>query len=178
MSCIITAVPFFLLYSVVTAITTKTAQNAIENKVSDQLYSEFYTKYGSKNNMPNLNEEVAKLTRKEHQTMFMDMDLLVKTLQEHGVQDFSIVDDTLSCKIEDFSLRFYKIGDKPYVLEVMHPKNCFADETISDIDTEYAKNAQESTYLKIKERLENEKLQIDSEEIMEDDSIVLTINLD
>ena len=37
---------------------------------------------------------------------------------------------------------------------------------------------QEETYMKIKERISNKNLKIDNEEILEDDSIVLTINID
>ncbi len=56
--------------------------------------------------------------------------------------------------------------------------DCDETELINDINSEYALNCQEETYIKIKERLERKNLKIAEEEILEDDSIMLTINLD
>ena len=52
------------------------------------------------------------------------------------------------------------------------------DDLVNDIGSEYCANAQEISYNKIKERLEKQNLTIDDEEIYDDNTIVLTINLD
>ena len=54
------------------------------------------------------------------------------------------------------------------------------DETnmVQDINTEYAMNVQEETYIKLKERLEEKHMEIEHEEVLDDDSIVITVNID
>jgi len=114
----------------------------------------------------------------EYQTVFNDKDLLIKTLQEHGVTDFETVGDNVNCRIEEFKLKFYRESDMPYKFEITHSQGVESEEIIDNLGAEYAQNAQEATYLKIKERLTKSNLQIDDEEVLEDDSIMLTINLD
>ena len=67
---------------------------------------------------------------------------------------------------------------QPYYLRVYSVTSCDEATLINDLNTEYALNVQEETYMKIKERISNKNLKIDNEEILEDDSIVLTINID
>ncbi len=131
-------------------------------------------KYKEENNIHSNNEKICK----EYETIFNDKDLLIKTLQEHGVTDLELRNDNIYCKIEEFKLKFFKDANMPYKFEITHCANVDIEETINNLDSEYAKNVQEATYLKIKERLAKNNLQIDDEEILEDDSIMLTINLD
>ena len=49
---------------------------------------------------------------------------------------------------------------------------------MQDIGNEYTINAQEVSYNKIKERLEEQNLDIENEEIYDDNTIVLTVNLE
>ena len=52
------------------------------------------------------------------------------------------------------------------------------EDIVKDINDEYRANAQEISYNKIKERLEAQNLTIDEEEIYDDNTIVLTVNLE
>ena len=48
---------------------------------------------------------------------------------------------------------------------------------INDLNDEYGLNIQEMTYNKIKERLDSENMRLESETVMDDNSIVLTIDI-
>ena len=48
---------------------------------------------------------------------------------------------------------------------------------ISDLNDEYGLNIQEITYKKILDRIGNENLRLEKEEILEDNSILLTIEV-
>lgn len=70
-------------------------------------------------------------------------------------------------------------ADKPYTLEISYNKNLNAsDELVQNLGMEYNANAQEASYNKIQERLRDQNLTIDEEEVYEDNTIVLTVNLE
>ena len=52
------------------------------------------------------------------------------------------------------------------------------NEFVENIASEYTANVQEVSYNKIKERLAEKNLEIYEEEIYDDNTIVLTVNLD
>lgn len=123
------------------------------------------------------NKEKNKIVEK-YETIYNDKALLLKTLYEHGVENLKEKNGEITCKIESFAFRFTKEENSPYIVEMSYDKNCSPEETLDDISEEYALNVQEETYLKIKENLSKKNLQINHEEIMEDNTIVLTVNLD
>ena len=49
---------------------------------------------------------------------------------------------------------------------------------VDDLNSEYRLNTQEENYIKIKERLDKQNLKIGEEEVFEDNTIVLTVNID
>ena len=51
-------------------------------------------------------------------------------------------------------------------------------DIVKDLGEEYQMNVQEQSYNNIKKKLENQNLEIDSEEVLEDNSIMITVNLD
>ena len=120
---------------------------------------------------------------KEFETVFMDKDLLIKTLEEHGATDFEILGDDISCTMDVFKLSFVKIQEEvenkgAYKMQIS--ANCSDEEIcslVNEIDEEYKMNTQEETYIKIKERLENKGMKINQEEVLEDNSIMLTVNI-
>ena len=52
------------------------------------------------------------------------------------------------------------------------------EEKVEDLNSEYALNVQEDTYLSVVENLKNNNMEIESEEVMDDNTIVLTVNLE
>ncbi len=110
--------------------------------------------------------------------------MLIKTLNEHGCENTKYENGIITCTLEDFKLEFYKDetleGEEKNAFRMKIIANCDEskiEELINDINTEYTMNTQEESYIKIKERLEKQGLRINEEEILEDDSIVLTINI-
>lgn len=125
-----------------------------------------------------VNKEDIEQICKDYKTIIADRELLMKTLQEHGVDNLSIKNEAICAKINEFNLLFTRENENDvYNLKVF--MNCDADAQglVNELFGEYCVNTQESTYQKIVERLEEKNLQIDEEEILEDNSIMLTINL-
>ena len=123
---------------------------------------------------------IKEMEEKEFQTNFMDNTTLIKTLTEHGGIIESEKLGYIKCKIEEVVLEFYKKGDietTPYYLKARFDANASIDELVKEINSEYTSNTQEASYNKIIKRLEDKNLQYE-EEVCEDDSIVITVNLD
>ncbi len=170
MSVTVSAVPFLLFYVVGGAITA-TAQIAgaitsgLTSNDTKRLHLEEKT----------LEEEIF---NKQFETVIMDKTALMKTLEEHGANNFQVEGDTISCNCEAFHLTFTKeVKDKPYTMVATYNKDYGLNELVDNLSSEYASNAQEISYNKIKERLEKQNLEITEEEVYDDNTIVLTVDL-
>ena len=117
---------------------------------------------------------------KTFETPFTDKNLLIKTLEEHGVKN--IHEDEFGKIIgvvDSYSLSFEKTeDDKPYYIKISCLETDNAEEKIGDLSSEYALNVQEEAYLNIVDKLKENNMEIEDEEGMEDNTIVLTINLE
>ena len=91
----------------------------------------------------------------------------------------------ISCEMEGFLLEFYKqeptdvMAYPPYKMKIT--TKCNENQLqafVSDINSEYTKNTQEENYIKIKERLDRQNMRIAEEEVFDDDTIVLTVDID
>lgn len=165
MSVSISAVPFLLLGSLVSG-----AINVTGAVVS-----------GLTSNGQSLHLEgkmLEELFNKEFKTNIVDEEALVKTLAEHGATDIEVIDGTINCNCESFRLTFYKKEDNPYTMIATYNKDKGLNELVENIGNEYTSNAQEISYNKIKERLEQKNMEIAEEEVYDDNTIVLTVNLD
>ena len=126
-------------------------------------------------------EEIINTICKEYKTVFVNQEVLIKTLEEHGFYNIEINQYNITCEKDFFNLEFYRDNSEqePYVMKIT--TDCKEDEIvdlINDINSEYTLNSQEENYIKIKERLSKKGLQINEEEVFEDDTIVLTVNLE
>lgn len=116
---------------------------------------------------------------KEFETPFTDKDLLVKTLEEHGVTDISASENFVSGKVEGYVLSFNKYeGKESYTLRISSNNESKIIEKVEDLTSEYTLNVQEDAYLHIIEKLKENNMQIEEEVVEDDNTIVLTINLD
>ena len=78
-------------------------------------------------------------------------------------------------------MEFYKPNNESaYSVKVMCENSSFkiADKEISEITTEYSINVQEASYLHIIDKINENNMHLESETIEEDNTIVLTINLE
>ena len=114
-----------------------------------------------------------------YKTNYTDKGMLLNTLIEHGAEEIAEDGDTVSCKLYDMEMVYKKLdGSNGYTLEITRvtDKN-ECENVINDLNEEYGMNIQDMTYNKIKERLAQENLRLESEAVMEDNSIVLTIEV-
>ena len=167
MSVSVSAVPFLLVYALGKGIVDITSAVVAASTVkANKLHLE--------------EEDLKEIFNKEFETMIVDKDVLLKTLQEHGATNISIMEnDSIICDCEAFHIMFEKTEtEKPYKMKVSYNDDYQLNEFIENIGSEYASNAQEISYNKIKERLTQQNLEISDEEIYDDNTIVLTVNLD
>ena len=112
-------------------------------------------------------------------TNYTDKGILLNTLIEHGAEEISEVGDEVSCKLFGMEMVYYKKdGSNGYTLDITQISNkSECEDVIQDLNEEYGLNIQEMTYNKIKERLELENMRLESETVMDDNSIILTIDV-
>ena len=113
----------------------------------------------------------------QYKTAFKDEDLLMKTLSEHGVENIETNKDKIYCKLDALKFEFEKNDEGVYVMTINHNEE---EElgVVKDLGEEYQLNVQEQSYNNLKKKLEAQNLEIDSEEVLDDNSIMITVNLD
>ena len=111
------------------------------------------------------------------QTSCLDKGLLTKTLTEQGLAVEEVDENTLRVVTEGGEVLYHRAGvDRPYFAEarnVKHPEETMA--ALQEFETAYGRNVQAFTYGKIKEALAEHGLTLQGEEVLEDDSILLTL---
>ena len=114
-----------------------------------------------------------------YKTNYMDKGVLLNTLLEHGAEEIAEDGDEISCKLFGMEMIYHKKDlSSAYTLDITQVSDKDAcQNVIEDLNEEYGLNIQEVTYNKIKERLEQENMRLESEAVMDDNSIVLTIEV-
>ena len=121
----------------------------------------------------------ANFIEKSLETPFMDKNILLKTLEEHGVKNIKDEFNKIQGEYDSYSFSFEKNEiDKPYYLTIKYLEKDNFEEKINDLNSEYALNVQEDAYLGIVEKLKENNLEIEEEEVLDDNTIVLTVNLE
>ena len=121
----------------------------------------------------------ANFLEKSLETPFMDKNILIKTLEEHGVQNIKDEFGKIQGEYESFSFTFEKNEvNKPYFLTIKYLEKDNIEEKMNDLSSEYALNVQEDAYLGIVEKLKENNMEIEEEEVLDDNTIVLTVNLE
>ena len=180
MSCTVIAVPYALMW-VVGAIATAAANAATnsQNETNENL-NVLNSIYNESENC--LDDHVITdkhFIEKTFETPFMDKSILMKTLKEHGVKNIAEWESGLSGEVDNYKLIFEKTSeDKPYNVRISCLEKDNAEEKVGDLSNEYAMNVQEDAYLHILDKLKENNMQIEQEEVMDDNTIVLTVNID
>ena len=179
MSCTVIAVPYALMW-VVGAIATAAATAASENK--EKNYNPDIFNLTSEEN-ENCHEDHVitekHFIEKTFETPFMDKEILLKTLTEHGVSNIAEWENGLAGDFDNYKLTFERPSqDSPYNLRISCLEHDNAEEKVGDLNNEYAMNVQEDAYLHILDKLKENNMQIEEEEVQDDNTIVLTINID
>lgn len=114
----------------------------------------------------------------KYPTNFNDEDLLIKTLTEYGADPIKDSSGDIIIKLAGNEFKFHKIGQEPYEAEIKSTgdqKQIY--NHLSLIDGDYKSNVQDYTYENLKKRLNDRNLNIESEEVLDDNSIVITVNI-
>ena len=113
------------------------------------------------------------------ETFFNDVTLLKKTLEEHGLFVSVLSDNQLLCQVGDVSLDYFRsTAEEPFSVTVSGLQN--ADDFFSEMECferEYRQNVQSYTYNKLVENLNESSMKIREETVLEDNSILLTIDI-
>ncbi len=183
MSCTVIAVPYALMW-VVGSIASAAAASAATNS------SRVVDNYNNDLNTLEIFNESEKCSEdhvitekhfieKTFETPFMDRDILMKTLEEHGIKNIIEWENGISGEVDNYKLIFEKpAAEKPYNVKITCLENDSVEEKVGDLNQEYAMNVQEDAYLHIIEKLKENNMQIEDEEVQDDNTIVLTVNID
>ena len=182
MSCTVVAVPYALMW-VVRAIATAAVNSTVKSSNAVNNYNNDLAALGIFNENENCSEDHVitekHFIEKTFETPFMDKAILLKTLEEHGVKNITEWESGLSGKVDSYKLIFEKTAeDKPYTVKISCLEQDNAEEKVGDLNSEYALNVQEDAYLHIIDKLKENNMQIEQEEVMDDNTIVLTVNID
>ena len=112
------------------------------------------------------------------ETSFNDTDLLLKTLQEHGVPVVQEAEDRFVTQLDDATIVYRRLSaDGPFVMDIgdLGDIACLMDE-LDCIENEYNGNVQTYTYERVMNNLP-EDMVVESEEVMEDNSIMITLTV-
>lgn len=113
------------------------------------------------------------------ETVFCDTDILLRTLTEHGLQVSKLSNDYLICQIGSIKIEYTrKTEDGAFWATVSGIQDI--DEFLAEFqcfESEYRQNVQTDTYNSLIENLQNSSMHIANEEILDDNSIVLTIDV-
>ncbi len=177
MSCTVLALPI-LLAKVIAAVAAVEIDNVIENNEEWKAVS-----YGS-STCDNVDVISARhFIEKSFETAFMDKDLLIKTLDEHGVANIKEGEvwekGKITGQVDNYTLTFERESEnQPYYLKITCLDSDNPEEKLNDLSSEYALNTQEETYLNILDKLKDNNMELESEEVLDDNTIVLTVNLE
>lgn len=116
--------------------------------------------------------------RQSFPTNFRDGTLLMQTLREYGVNPARQPDGEIVCTLGSSTVRFRPAADGPYSVEVDNTPDLPAIfQQLSTLDDDYKRCVQAMVYEKLKEKIEGSTLMLEGEEVLDDNSIVLTLTV-
>ncbi len=202
MSCTILAIPYALAWVIGAVVVEATKQSIAEQSLRLDTNSAKANDYNAEviqeeNNgeYSSIKEEnfeqiqphcEAQIISEKHfiekslETPFMDKNLLIKTLKEHGVRGLSESDyGVITCYTGSYELKFERNSEKkPYYLVIKCLDTDDAESKLTELGNEYTVNVQEESYNNIVAKLKENNMQIENEEIYDDNTIVITVNLE
>lgn len=124
-------------------------------------------------------KEEAEARSSVYPTNFRDGALLLRTLQRHGVQGTMHAGGEITCAIGRSPLRFRPGGEGgPYTVEIGNEADLRGLFTqLSRIDDGYKRGVQADALATLRERIRERNLTIEKEEVMADESVVITLNI-
>lgn len=123
-------------------------------------------------------KEIPKITEQVFQTKFADEKLLIKTLEDIGF-NCENKNGAISCCSDNYTLNFYKNSKENYEFKVSGSiSNKDAYQKYKDVDRHYGEIVQRETIDSVKQKVKNSQtMKLENEEILEDNSVLLTIEV-
>ncbi len=124
-------------------------------------------------------QTIKPVEEKDIPTIYEDADLLKETLQQYEAKNFVALDgENFQCEVSGILLKFTRgQNDEPFNLHISENQERDTFQFMQQLDESYCGNVQEKVYMNVKQRLEETDMKIESEEILDDNSIVLTISV-
>lgn len=117
-------------------------------------------------------------TSAQFPTNFRDGEMLMDALKEFGAHPTKQLDGSITCKIEQSILLFKQTGESPFTVEVKNsPKLEQVYQYMSDIDDDYKRCVQTAIYEKVKARAAERDMTVESEEVLPDRTILMTLRV-
>lgn len=110
-------------------------------------------------------------------TNFRDKNLLRQTLIKFGMLPKETINGELICNVGPTSLCFFPSDDGSFFVEVNAKELKLIYNSLSTIDEDYKLQIQKETLESLKQRAKERNLVIESEEVQEDNSILLTLTI-
>lgn len=111
-------------------------------------------------------------------TSIRNIEFLLKTIQELGTRQICVKEDVITADFSGLSIT-YQPDSNGYI--ALHFKGNIKEEEAYEfkkiLETQYGKLLQEAVYSKIKQKAAEQGLELETEQIKEDDTIVLTYNV-
>jgi hypothetical protein len=126
----------------------------------------------------NETREITTIPTRTFPTNFKDAELLVKTLNDYGINPIVYSNDEIKYNFGEYTLRFFRQYDAPFSMEVestQDMKTIF--QHMSLLDRDYKEYVQTITYENLKSRINDKNITIESEEFLEDNSILITLQI-
>ena len=112
-------------------------------------------------------------------TCFVDASLLVQTLEEHGFAVKKISENEYVVETEAGCLRYFRRSEadafQVEATRIKDPNGLL--RSLDQLENEYGRNVQKFTYETVRCNLARHGMSLESEEVLEDDTILLTLTL-
>jgi hypothetical protein len=111
-------------------------------------------------------------------THFRDARLLQDALTDFGAQPLQRDDGSIVCRIDKAELVFTQNGDEPFMVEISNgPTLEQVYAYLSGLDQDYRHCVQTAVHEKIKARATRHGMTLESEEVLDDKTIVMTLRV-
>jgi hypothetical protein len=111
-------------------------------------------------------------------TNFRDGAVLIEALNEFGAKPIKKLKGEIVCKIDNSELLFKQEGDAPFLVEIKNsPQLEEVYRYLSDIDDDYKRCVQTAVYEKVMARAVERNLMVESEEVLADKTILVTLRV-
>jgi hypothetical protein len=111
-------------------------------------------------------------------TSFMDAKLLLESLREFGAQPVQTDTGDIFCRIGECELHFTQRDGQAFSAEIRGaPSVEEARKYLANLDEDYRRCVQTAVYEKVKARAESQNMTLESEEVLEDRTILMTLRI-